>query len=315
MSRPHDLDAHVRRVLAREQEWLAASREPRDQMHLFDMAPTVVPGRRYETPAGLVVDTEEMLFARAISLHSIEKAFLARTYADIVGVAIGGRWKLWWIELFAGPGRLYVRDTGDFIAGSPLEALAIRRPFHGYVFADLDRACTESLRRRIGEHSSVHILRGDANGAELLDKIVSLVPKSALVVLYGDQAGLDLHWPTIKFFIDRYKHLDLLLNLPTEGTVRALAAGYDEKAAKMLDHPAPARLLQTGTPKGASVRDWYRRHLTAAGFDQIEGATIRIRGSSRDLYDLLLASRNPLAPKFFSESIASFERNRRLAAS
>jgi hypothetical protein len=57
-------------------------------------------------------------------------------------------WPLWWVELFAGPGRLYVRDTDTFVDGSPLEALSIRNRFRGYVFADLDRACVDSLRRR-----------------------------------------------------------------------------------------------------------------------------------------------------------------------
>jgi hypothetical protein len=72
--------------------------------------------RRLETESGLVVCEDDMLFARAISLHSADKAFLARTYAEIVGTAMRKkRWPLWWVELFAGPGRLYVRDTDAFV--------------------------------------------------------------------------------------------------------------------------------------------------------------------------------------------------------
>jgi hypothetical protein len=41
------------------------------------------------------------------------------------------------------------------------------------------------------------------------------------VVLYDDPEGLDLKWETIKFLIDRYPHLVLLLNLPVAGAVRA----------------------------------------------------------------------------------------------
>jgi hypothetical protein len=59
-----------------------------------------------------------------------------------------------------------------------------------------------------------------------------------------------LGWPTVKYFIDRYKHLDLLLNLPTEGVVRALAAGYETKAANLLDLPSPHRLIEGPGPKG-----------------------------------------------------------------
>jgi hypothetical protein len=105
------------------------------------------------------------------------------------------------------------------------------------------------------------------------DTIAQLVPKKALVVLYGDQEGLDLRFETVKFFIDRYPRLDLLLNLPTWGTVRAVTAGYDEKAALMLDHAHPYDLIASvdaAAAKGASVLEWYSRRLAAEGFDQIE---------------------------------------------
>lgn len=181
--------------------------------------------------------------------------------------------------------------------------MAIRKPFDGYVFADLNEACAESLRRRVAHSSRAHVLCGNANGAEVLDTIAQLVPRTALVVLYGDQEGLDLRWETVKFFVDRYPHLDLLLNLPTTGVVRALAAGYDAKAAAMLGHAEPLRLIEGSETKGASVRDWYRRRLAAEGFDKLEGVTVYLRGRKRELYDLLLASRHPLAPRFFQEAV------------
>jgi three-Cys-motif partner protein len=258
--------------------------------------------RRLRATKGLVPD-DEMLFSRCVSLHSAAKSAYARRYAEIVGTAMGSKWRLWWIELFAGPGRLYVRETGEFVPGSPIEAMRIRRPFDGYVFADLSKPCAESLRRRIGNTPSAHVLSGDANGVDVLDAIAGLVPRKALVVLYGDQEGLDLRWDTVKFFIDRYPHLDLLLNLPTTGVVRAVAAGYDTKAAALLGHSAPRELFTGSESKGASVRDWYHRRLAAEGFDKIEGRTVYLRGRRRELYDLLLASRHPLAPRFFNAAV------------
>jgi three-Cys-motif partner protein len=187
---------------------------------------------------------------------------------------------------------------------SPLEALSIAHPFSGYVFADVSEPCSESLRRRVGSDPRALVLRGNANGAEVRDAVATLVPRNALVVLYGDQEGLDLRFDTVKFFIDRYPHLDLLLNLPTSGTVRALAAGYDEKAAAMLDHHDPRQLIEGTEAKGASVLEYFCRRLAAEGFDKILSKTIYLRGSHRDLYELLLASRHPLAPKFFSQAVA-----------
>lgn len=297
----YDLDDHVRRTIQRAER--ARAKPPtKGQLPLFDASELTV-GRvlaRYDKD-GLVVD-DEMLFSRAVCLHSIEKAYCARRYAEIVGVSMRRKWQLWWIELFAGPGRLYVRDDGSFLLGSPVEAVSIPQPFHGYVFADLSAPCVESLRRRVSG-TNVHVLEGDANGADLLDRVATIVPKKALVVLYADQEGLDLRWETLKFFIDRYPHLDLLLNLPVTGVVRALAAGYDKKAASMLDHPDPSSLIETDGSKGAPVRDWYHRKLAAEGFDQVYSHPVKIHSRNRELYDLLLASRHPLARKFFAAAV------------
>lgn len=313
MPRAYDFDAHRRRLLAPRQP---ARRQPKEgeQLRLFDL-PEGEPKPRV-TNDGLVVD-DEALFSRLVHVHSAEKAIYARYYGEIVGTAMREKFPLWWIELFAGPGRLLIHETGEFVDGSPIDAVTIRHPFDGYVFADLSPACAESLRRRLGHLPHVHVFEADANSAQLLDRIHALVPKNALVVLYGDQEGLDLQWPTIKFFIDRYPHLDLLLNLPVSGVIRAVSAGYERKASAMLDHNAPRLLIdQAGPLKGVAVRDWFCRKLEHEGFRSIEGATINVtlRGQSRWLYDLLLASRNSLGAKFFHQAIQYGHRHLERAA-
>src|SRR5688500_2848883 len=94
----YDFDADVQRVLVREQQ-LAQENALRVGAQaelfpgeLFDARPL----RRYETQ-GLVVD-DELLFSRAISEHSLIKAYCARRYAQIVGTAMRRKWKIWWIE-------------------------------------------------------------------------------------------------------------------------------------------------------------------------------------------------------------------------
>jgi three-Cys-motif partner protein len=317
MSAPYDLERHVRDVLALGAEPRARRKKDPNQLE-FDLdVPTVVSLRRYETEQGLVAVEDDMAFARAISRHSIDKAFCVREYARLVGTTMRGKFPaLWWIELFCGPGRLYVRDDHEFIDGSPLEALGIPFPFGGYVFADLSNACAESLRKRVGDRADVHIRRGDANDPELLVEIAGLIPNNALVVLYGDQAGLDLEWRTIEFFIRRFRHLDLLLTVPVEQAVRAIAAGhkldddrYFRKARAMFGMPPETELPGHAT----LLRDYYHRRLADAGFGQIRSHTVQLTGRNRDLYDLILASRHPLASKFFSEVVIALERRKAAA--
>ena len=64
------------------------------------------------------------------------------------GATAGGKWRVWWIELFPAGG--VTCAIGEFVVGSTLEAIARRMVLDGYVFADLNEACAESLRRRVG---------------------------------------------------------------------------------------------------------------------------------------------------------------------
>jgi three-Cys-motif partner protein len=208
-----------------------------------------------------LVEGDDGLLARKVALHSLDKAHYAHYYADIVGRSMQNAYPgpIAWVELFAGPGRLYVKDLDTFKAGSPIEALTIPKPFDYYVFADLDPRCTDVLRERVvGEapgRPNVHVLDGDANAAELHDRIANIVPRNALTVLYGDPAGLDLNFDTLRFFTERYEHLDLLLNFPVPGVVRALRAGHEGKASRVLNHPAPIELIgPTSGKPGTSLR-------------------------------------------------------------
>jgi hypothetical protein len=130
------------------------------------------------------------------------------------------------------------------------------------------------------------------------------VPRNALVVLYADPAGLDLHFDTLRFFADRYKHLDLLLNFPVPGIDRALSAGHEEKASRVLNHPAPIELIGPGSGRpGTSLRQWFERQLGTLGYDQFEAQSIKLASKNVALYDLMLASREPRAKEFFREAI------------
>ena len=125
---PYDLDKDIERILGRGPKPRKA-RKP-EQLSLFGPVHEIVEHPYlYETTDGLVVDVDDAAFARAVSLHSSGKADCARRYAEIVGMAIKS-WYTVWIELFAGPGKLYVRETGRFVPGSPVEALNIPRRFN-----------------------------------------------------------------------------------------------------------------------------------------------------------------------------------------
>jgi hypothetical protein len=195
------------------------------------------------------------LYSRVVHPHSRRKSSIVGKYAAMVGTGMKFHWpdKLWWVEFFAGPGQLFEDETGEFLPGSPPAALSIKDRFRGYVFVDLDPLCVESLQRRVAGNGNVFVMQGDANAPETLDRITSIVPPDALVVMYADPEGLQFHLDTVRHFTARYRHMDWLINFPGPGIARYLSAGYEQRAIRVLDDPNPGRFIAEA-PRGPTGR-------------------------------------------------------------
>lgn len=85
--------------------------------------------------------------------------------------SMAGKWfmrqhGLEYVELYSGPGRLLNERTGKEQPGSPMQALAVRKPFTRYVFSDYSEECIEALAARVGDRPDVHVLQGDQRAME-----------------------------------------------------------------------------------------------------------------------------------------------------
>jgi three-Cys-motif partner protein len=252
------------------------------------------------TSGGLIPEGESEALARAITSHSLKKQDRIVRYANTVSVAMSRRWKIWWLDLFAGPGAVYHRHRSDFGPGVPVEvADRLRRPFDGYVFSDLSSDCVASLSRRLAPRPNLLIDRGDANDRVHLESLIAPIPRDALVIAYLDPQGLDLHLETIRFLAWRFRHLDLLVNLPVQAIDRSISAAAIEPVKRVLEHPNPA-LLIAGRQTLTNIRAWFQRKLGDMGYPRnlSVGETIRSENGVPQ-YDLLLASRSPTAVKLY----------------
>ncbi len=84
-----------------------------------------------------------------------------------------------YIDLFAGSGKCYVAETGEFHLGSPLLALTTEHPFTNYFFADSDSDNITILRKRCSASplsANVQYFVGDSNikVQEIVNKIASI---------------------------------------------------------------------------------------------------------------------------------------------
>jgi three-Cys-motif partner protein len=86
----------------------------------------------------------------------------ATAYSKIVSAQPSIKKHLY-IDAFAGAGHHISRTTGDFVKGSPLNALLIQPPFNEFHLIDIDGDKTNELRRVIGKRDDVKIYDQDAN--------------------------------------------------------------------------------------------------------------------------------------------------------
>jgi len=119
-----------------------------------------------------------------------------------------------YIDAFAGPGIHISRRTGEFILGSPLNALEIDNPFTEYHYIDIDKEKAETLNRMTGDRTNVNIYQEDCNEI-LTEKILPSLPyksyKRALCIL--DPYGLHLNWKTIMTAAQQ-RTTEIFLNFP-----------------------------------------------------------------------------------------------------
>ena len=119
-----------------------------------------------------------------------------------------------YIDAFAGAGKHISKDTGEFVLGSPLNALLVKPEFKEYHFIDLNEQKIKSLEELSGCRNEVYIYHGDCNQV-MIEEVIPRVKyedyRRALCVL--DPYGLHLNWQVI-FNIGQMGTFDIFLNFP-----------------------------------------------------------------------------------------------------
>lgn len=218
-----------------------------------------------------------------------------------------------YIELYAGPGRARIRETGQFVDGSPLVALkaaANKNPFTKVVLCDLAEANANALRKRT-EHYGAKVIEGDCNAT--IGEIVRNIPEHGYnFALVDPFAASALKFSTIKR-LAAVKRMDLLIHFPTGSMKRNWLLDYEEllglpKAQWGVDMTQPSDITR--------LIPVLRRQLVAFGYnaDEVYINTPAIRNSSNTiLYHLVFASKDPLGHKIW-KSITDTRHNQRSLA-
>jgi len=241
-----------------------------------------------------------------------EKLHYLEDYLNIFFFGMRKKWpgKLYYIDLFSGPGLCRIRETGEELDGSPL--IALRFDFEKYFFFELDSECCETLNARIKTRYSekmknVILTPGDCN--QQIDKIKPPSPP-ALGLAFIDPTGISqISFETIRKLTFKRK-IDLLINFPEGMGIRMNLHQYTKKETNALNG-----FLGTSRWKGrldksitsfaqacSEIADEYLENLRSLGYQIVDGSQIPVMtNQNRLLYYLLFASKDPKGNEFWKK--------------
>jgi three-Cys-motif partner protein len=126
-------------------------------------------------------------------------------YAALFSAGMKDKWeKRVYIELYAGAGYSRIRDTERIIAGSPIQALALKVPFDKYIFCEQDSEKLEALRVRVKHHApsaDVAFIPGGCDGS--VNKISAAIPQysknhKVLSLCFVDPNDIGIRFSTLQ---------------------------------------------------------------------------------------------------------------------
>lgn len=148
------------------------------------------------------------------------------------------------VDLFAGPGKKRIADTGEIVSGSPLIALEhAEAPFTTVVACDIERENVDALENRSNSFGGrCVVVRGNCN--ERIDAVLQKIPLYGLNLALVDPFGLkSLKFSTISK-LGAFSRMDLIIHFPTGDIKRNVRER--EESAEWLD-------------EALGTRDWRKR--------------------------------------------------------
>ena len=197
-----------------------------------------------------------------------------------------------YLDLFAGPGRIRLRETGDVVDGSPLIALNHRAvPFTRVVLCDLARVNVEALRHRTARFDDrVNILHGDSNSR--VDDLVALMPSGLNFALIDPFGFGPLHFETLRT-LARLDKLDLFINFPTSDLRRNKDIYFDRSndvIERALGTPDWRNRLCPGDI-ALQTASMFVESLSRLGYTGAANRMVPVRRSGSELYRIIFASK------------------------
>jgi three-Cys-motif partner protein len=255
------------------------------------------------------VDEDGLLVSEA-GAWTLEKHARLRKYVDAAhGARRRFRGRTSYIDLYCGPGRVRIRETGDTLDGSPLVAWEAGGrygdQFGEFLLADDNPASVAAAKQRLESRGAK--VRAFAGRAEaVVRQVVAALDRRGLHFAFLDPYNLDdLPFAVIEE-LAKLRRMDLLIHVSAMDLKRNLRAYLDSAGNTPLDRFAPNwRKAVDARQRDELVRLAVLEHwkglisrLGTFADERVEGVE---NSKGVELYWLVLVARSKLAHKLWGE--------------
>lgn len=212
------------------------------------------------------------------------------------------------IDLFAGPGKVRIKDTAEVLNGSPvvawIESVRTRTGFTQVHIADADARLIAATQTRLqNEMAPVHSEIGTADAT--VDRVIPKLNKSGLHFAFLDPYNLGaLPFEVIRK-LAQLQRMDILIHVSVQDLNRNLLR-YVSKPTSPLDTFAPGWRNHIDTNRSidhirGKLFEYWRSLLQTIGMSTAEAAQLVVGSNNQPLYWLAFAARHKLALAFWEK--------------
>jgi three-Cys-motif partner protein len=260
------------------------------------------------SPWSETVAASDQLPARPSGPWIDTKHRLLTYYANLFATGMRNKWeKRVYLELFSGPGKCLIRNTGKEDLGSPLKVIG--HDFTHFIFTEMSVPASKALATRLEAFPNAEkaeIWCGDC--AEAIQKMH--VPSGALTFAFIDPTGIG-HAPfALIETLQRKTRCDLLINIQHAMGIKMNIHQYTPNAddasalTKFLGHDGWKKLSRHNAKEFfVAVLDLYKQQLDKLGYKFTGREVLISNRQGIGLYLLLFASRHPRGKEFWEKSM------------
>jgi len=238
----------------------------------------------------------------------------AAAYSTILDAQTHPRLKHVYVDAFAGSGVHVSKQTGDFVAGSPLNALQVQPRFNAYHLIDIDGQKAALLRKLTAGQPNVYVYEGDCNSIllkKVFPKICYEEYRRGLCLL--DPYGLHLNWKVIEK-AGKMGSIELFINFPVadinrnvlwrnpegvdEADLARMNAFWGDDSWRKVAYRSEPGLFGDMLEKEdneAVARGFQQRLMNVAGFKYVPNPIPMRNSKGSTIYYLFFAAQKPVA--------------------